>query len=74
MLSHASSTLTSTQRPRYHERLESITKIPLPFTQRYRTLAAKAVERLADDWERLVSAPRSVEMEWKEIPITYAGR
>ena len=44
------------------------------FTHRYRKLAPKAVERLADDWERLVSAPRSVEVEWKEIPITYAGR
>jgi hypothetical protein len=39
-----------------------------------RKLAPKAVERLADDWERLVSAPRSVEVEWKEIPIAYAGR
>jgi putative transposase len=43
------------------------------FTSRYRKLAPKAVVRLADDWGRLVSAPRSAKREWVENPTGYTG-
>jgi transposase-like protein len=37
------------------------------FTQRYRKLAAKAVERLADDWERLVTFYQFPREHWPHL-------
>jgi putative transposase len=37
------------------------------FTTRYRKLAPKAVERLADDWERLVTFYRSPREHWPHL-------
>src|SRR5262245_42725334 len=40
------------------------------FTQRYRKLAPKAVERLADDWERLVTFYQFPREHWPHLRTT----
>jgi putative transposase len=42
------------------------------FTNRYRKLAPKAVERLADDWERLVTFYQFPREHWSHLRTTNA--
>ena len=44
------------------------------FTTRYRKLAPKAVERLADDWERLVTFYQFPLEHWPHLRTTAAKR
>ena len=56
----------------YAETQAACEALRVEFTSRYRKLAPKAVERLADDWDRLVTFYQFPREHWPHIRvITY---
>jgi transposase-like protein len=54
----------------YAETQGACERVRAQFSQRYRTLAPKAVERLAHDWERLVTFYQFPREHWQHLRTT----